>query len=791
MAVPFRKAPRARETTASTGTGATINLDLGARLRHQTLVDGLLTFYGDTTPGDQAQAPYTLLSGDGLGWENGIGTVTLGTPSTWTRDIVIESSNANARINLVGVSEIFIYTPAMEGFFQSLTVRNTGGSAVALDNFVGGASGSYASFESRGAAGTEDAPTYPTDGMLIGGYTAWGWNENINGWSIAGQILTEAAENWTASTRASRMKFGVNAAGASVDSWDGTYNTDFTLSGSNLIATTVTGSIVDTIIGTALNSSGKKYFELHITTSASDVYFGLAEPAHANDRRVGDLSPAVAGTTKSVGFNVFSNISRNFMVGGASTASGMDPAPGLVNKWLGFAVDLDNGYILVRDCSAPTVWYGNNSSAGDPASISTHGFHFTPFGASLAIAFTSNENASGETTTMNAGGSAFAATPPSGYAPWATGSAFSSLVLWEDAGISAGGLTSQGLGTLNFHAYYVDDVLIADTGGVAVPTMVGDTGSGGTKGLVPAPGAGDAAAGKVLGAGGTWVVPGGLSSSLASTHIFVGNGSNIATDVAVTGDVTISNTGVTAIGSHKVTAAMQTQMASHTFRGNNTGSTADVIDLTATQLTAELNAVVGDSGSGGTKGLVPAPGAGDAAAGKFLGAGGTFSVPAGTGPTTLDGLSDATITSAAENDILVNVSGQWINARAHYDVGFSAPQTTAYTASQVVGHHDFSCAVTIPANFGSYLGRTSRAGGSAVTTGSTVFSVEKAAAATPNTFSQVGTITFATGTVTPTFASSGGTSISFAANDRLRIVAPGTPDATFAGFYATIVGSET
>jgi hypothetical protein len=49
---------------------------------------------------------------------------------------------------------------------------------------------------------------------------------------------------------------------------------------------------------------------------------------------------------------------------------------------------------------------------------------------------------------------------------------------------------------------------------------------------------------------------GKLGTSLTSANIFVGNGSNVATGVAVTGDVTISNAGVTAIGATKVTAAM-------------------------------------------------------------------------------------------------------------------------------------------------------------------------------------------------------------------------------------------
>jgi hypothetical protein len=42
-------------------------------------------------------------------------------------------------------------------------------------------------------------------------------------------------------------------------------------------------------------------------------------------------------------------------------------------------------------------------------------------------------------------------------------------------------------------------------------------------------------------------------------------------------------------------------------------------------------AFTGDSGSGGTTGLVPAPAAGDAAAGKYLAAGGGYGVPPGTG----------------------------------------------------------------------------------------------------------------------------------------------------------------
>lgn len=62
----------------------------------------------------------------------------------------------------------------------------------------------------------------------------------------------------------------------------------------------------------------------------------------------------------------------------------------------------------------------------------------------------------------------------------------------------------------------------------------------------------------------------------------------------------------------------------NSIKGNNTGAPQGVDDLTGTQVAAMLPVVVGDSGSGGTKGSVPAPAAGDAAAGKVLTAGGTW-----------------------------------------------------------------------------------------------------------------------------------------------------------------------
>lgn len=110
------------------------------------------------------------------------------------------------------------------------------------------------------------------------------------------------------------------------------------------------------------------------------------------------------------------------------------------------------------------------------------------------------------------------------------------------------------------------------------------------------------------------------SSALAATPVGCSPGT-VASSIAANGNLSCI----------QVSNSTMINMFAHTFKGNNTGSTGPVLDLTATQLTAELNPVVGDTGSGGTKGLVPAPAAGDAAASKFLKADGTWATAGGGG----------------------------------------------------------------------------------------------------------------------------------------------------------------
>jgi hypothetical protein len=112
----------------------------------------------------------------------------------------------------------------------------------------------------------------------------------------------------------------------------------------------------------------------------------------------------------------------------------------------------------------------------------------------------------------------------------------------------------------------------------------------------------------------------------------VGSAGGVAAEVTIGGDATLASNGTLTIANAAVTLAKMANLAANSFLGNNTGSPATPIALTVAQATAALNAMVGDTGSGGTKGLVPAPAAGDAA--KFLNGAGGYSTPAGgSGPT--------------------------------------------------------------------------------------------------------------------------------------------------------------
>ena len=81
----------------------------------------------------------------------------------------------------------------------------------------------------------------------------------------------------------------------------------------------------------------------------------------------------------------------------------------------------------------------------------------------------------------------------------------------------------------------------------------------------------------------TWTaLSNAVSATLTSAHLLVGNSSNVATDTAITGDVTISNTGVTTIGAGKVTGAKMVTGVGYFTVAKSTNGTTPVNVIAAT-----------------------------------------------------------------------------------------------------------------------------------------------------------------------------------------------------------------
>lgn len=93
--------------------------------------------------------------------------------------------------------------------------------------------------------------------------------------------------------------------------------------------------------------------------------------------------------------------------------------------------------------------------------------------------------------------------------------------------------------------------------------------------------------------------------------------------------------------------------------------------------------MVGDSGSGGKAGTVPPPGAGDAAAGKFLKADGTWTAPSGGGGSLYFGYGSATA-SSGQNQITLGSTPVATNAVTVFQNDILVPQSLYSVSGAVV-----------------------------------------------------------------------------------------------------------
>lgn len=146
----------------------------------------------------------------------------------------------------------------------------------------------------------------------------------------------------------------------------------------------------------------------------------------------------------------------------------------------------------------------------------------------------------------------------------------------------------------------------------------------------------------------------GTATALQTARTINGTSFDGTANITITADAnTLTNTtlasnvvtsSLTSVANNAITNAMLADIATARFKGRTTAGTGDPEDLTGTQATALLDAFVGDSGSGGTKGLVPAPTTGDAT--KYLKGDGTWAT-----------VSGGSLADGDKGDITVSSSG--------------------------------------------------------------------------------------------------------------------------------------
>ncbi len=101
----IKNGARIKESSVSSGTG-TITLS-GALAGHRAITDAL---------SDSDEMIYWLLDANGLGWELGKGTLIAGSPNTFSRDLIYDSSNSGSAISLSvppGSDTHFIFSGAV------------------------------------------------------------------------------------------------------------------------------------------------------------------------------------------------------------------------------------------------------------------------------------------------------------------------------------------------------------------------------------------------------------------------------------------------------------------------------------------------------------------------------------------------------------------------------------------------------------------------------------------------------------------------------------------------------
>ncbi|MFD1627643.1 SPRY domain-containing protein [Azospirillum griseum] len=248
---------RVKQTTTSTGTG-TVALT--------GMVQGFQTFAQAFPSGTQV---YYCIA-DGTDWEVGIGTFTVGSPGSLSRDTVLDSSNAKSVVNwAVGTKDVFVTLPAaavVGGLFASVAAKAADYTVSASDARTLIECTTSLTLSLTAATSLGGGFTFGVRNGGVGSVTIDpSGSETVNG----ALTITLAPGDWAILTCSGTAWSALKqyALSASSEMWSSSdKETNLTLANGNLTASVSGSTMQSGRAGVAL--SGKRYFEVRLDAAA-------------------------------------------------------------------------------------------------------------------------------------------------------------------------------------------------------------------------------------------------------------------------------------------------------------------------------------------------------------------------------------------------------------------------------------------------------------------------------------------------------------------------------------------
>jgi ribosomal protein L13 len=211
------------------------------------------------TVGATFTANATLVNAAAINITGQVNTATLyvtGNTSVGNLTIGVPSSNLDSRLTLVGPSQATVYSISGVSLTQGTDIHISGGDTLSTritqDAYTNSTSNSYVAFTGRTARGTAASPTQTISGDILSQFTGRGFSNGTLqfGTSSTGRLDVIAGENFTDTSRSTKVVIYTTAVGAINPTGIATFDSNTIVFSANAFAPTMANGTSNTSIAT-------------------------------------------------------------------------------------------------------------------------------------------------------------------------------------------------------------------------------------------------------------------------------------------------------------------------------------------------------------------------------------------------------------------------------------------------------------------------------------------------------------------------------------------------------------